>query len=78
MIFASILAANMWKNSLKNADSDNSKILYETLLDFLQRNGTYSLNKPRRSLVELKVNTVLVYQHLFFVQQQREFVYNVT
>ena len=38
----------MWKNSLKNVESDNSKILYETLLDFfLQRNSTYSLNKPR-------------------------------
>ena len=42
------MAANMWKNSLKNAESDNNKILYETLLDFfLQRNGTYFLNKPR-------------------------------
>ena len=38
----------MWKNSLKNVDSDNNKILYKTLLDFfLQRNGTYFLNKPR-------------------------------
>jgi len=38
----------MWKNSLKNVESDNNKILYETLLDFfLQRNGTYFLNKPR-------------------------------
>ena len=27
------MAANMWKNSLKNVESDN-KILYETLLDF--------------------------------------------
>jgi len=25
---------NMWKNSLKNEESDNNKILYETLLDF--------------------------------------------
>ena len=32
-ISASIMAANMWKNSLKNVESDN-KILYETLLDF--------------------------------------------
>jgi len=24
----------MWKNSLKNAESDNNKILYETLLEF--------------------------------------------
>jgi len=47
-ISASIMAANMWRNSLKNIESDNNKILYETLLDsFLQRNGTYFLNKPR-------------------------------
>ena len=47
-ISASIMAANMWKNSLKNVESDNNKILYETLLDFvLQRNGSYFLNKPR-------------------------------
>ena len=47
-ISASIMAANVWKNSLKIAESDNNKILYETLLDFvLQRNGTYFLNKPR-------------------------------
>jgi len=32
-IIASIMAANMWKNSLKNVESDNNKILYETLLD---------------------------------------------
>jgi len=31
---ASIMAANMWKNSLKNVESDNNKIVYETLLDF--------------------------------------------
>ena len=24
----------MWKNSLKNVESDNNKILYETLLNF--------------------------------------------
>ena len=35
----------MWKNSLKNVESDNNKILYETLLEFLQRNGTYFMNK---------------------------------
>jgi len=33
-ISGSIMAVNMWKNSLKNAKSDNYKILYETLLDF--------------------------------------------
>ena len=38
----------MWKNSVKNVESENNKILYEILLDFfLQRNGTYFLNKPR-------------------------------
>jgi len=33
-ISASIMAANMWKNSLKNVESDNNKILYETLINF--------------------------------------------
>ena len=47
-ISAPVMAANMWKNSSKNVESDNNKISYETLLDiFLQRNGTYFLNKPR-------------------------------
>jgi hypothetical protein len=42
-ISASIMAVNMWKNSLKNVESDKNKILYSILL---QRNGTYLLNKP--------------------------------
>jgi len=47
-ISASKMAVNMWKNSLKNVESDNNKILYETLIEFfLQRNGTYCLNKLR-------------------------------
>ena len=33
-ISASIMAANMWENSLKNVESDNNKILYKTLFDF--------------------------------------------
>jgi len=33
-ISASIMAANMWKNSLKNVESDNNKILYEPCLIF--------------------------------------------
>ena len=41
------MGANMWKNSLKNVESDNNKILYETLFDFFKRNRTYFLNKPR-------------------------------
>jgi len=45
-ISASIMVANMWKISLKNVESDNNKFLYETLLIFLQRKGTYFLDKP--------------------------------
>ena len=42
------MTANMWKNCLKNVESDNNEVLYETLLDyFSQRNSTYCLNKPR-------------------------------
>jgi len=33
-ISTSIMAANMWKNSLKNVESDKNKILYENILDF--------------------------------------------
>ena len=33
-ISASIIAANICKNSLKNVESDNNKILDETLIDF--------------------------------------------
>jgi len=54
-VSASIMAANVWKNSLKNVEYDNNKILYETLLDFLQRNVTYFLNKPRISQQSLCV-----------------------
>jgi len=32
-IITSIMAANIWKNSLKNVKSDNNKILYENLID---------------------------------------------
>jgi len=32
-ISASIMAANMWKNSLKNVESDNNTILYETVFN---------------------------------------------
>jgi len=46
-ISASIMAASMWKNSLKNVESDNNKIYTKPYSIFLQRNGTYILNKPR-------------------------------
>jgi len=39
-ISSSIMAANMCKNNLKNVESGNNKVLYVTLLDFLQRNVT--------------------------------------
>jgi len=58
-------AANMWKNSLKNVESDNHEILYQALLDFLQRNGTYFLNKPRiYSEVTLRLHVSTVNGHL--------------
>jgi len=44
MISASIMAANMWKNSLKNMII---KFYTKPYSIFLQRNGTYFLNKPR-------------------------------
>ena len=47
------MMANTWKNSLKKVESDNNNILNETLLDFLQRNGTYFPNKPRNYLPEI-------------------------
>jgi len=37
-ISAPIMAANTWNNSLKNVESDNNKILYETLLDIFTAN----------------------------------------
>jgi len=37
---ASVMAANMWKNSLKNVESDNNKNLYETSLDFFSYSET--------------------------------------
>jgi len=33
-ISALIMPMNIWKNSLKNIESDNNKILHETILDF--------------------------------------------
>jgi len=33
-ISASIMAANVWKNSLKNVESYNNKILYGNVVDF--------------------------------------------
>jgi len=44
-ISASIMAANMWKNSLKNVESDDNKILYENLLDFLFTAKRYLLSE---------------------------------
>ena len=73
-ISASIMAMNMWKNGLKKVEFDNNKILQETLLDFLQRNGTYFLNKPRivqdsRSLQS--VNAIVVRNIYYHVKAQQ-------
>ena len=62
------MAANTWKNSLKNVESDNNKILYETLLDFfLQRNGTYSLNKPRTFIKRACVHCLRTFTAINFI-----------
>jgi len=50
-IIASIMAVNMWKNSLKNVESDN-KFLYETLLDFFT---------AKRYLLSEKVFYIYIY-----------------
>ena len=42
---ASIIATNMLKNSLKNAESDENKILYEILLDFFFTAKRYLLSE---------------------------------
>jgi len=44
-ISASIMAAIMWKNSLKNVESDNNKMLYETLFDLFFTAKRYLLSE---------------------------------
>jgi len=44
-ISASITAANMWKYSLKNVESDDNKILYETLFDYFFTAKRYLLSE---------------------------------
>jgi len=59
-ISASTMAANMWKNSLKNVESNDDKILYENVLDFfLQRKVLafrISLVSQKEKLVNYKYN----------------------
>ena len=63
------MVANMWKNSLKNVESDNNKILFETVLEFvLQWNGTYCLNKPRNWAI-LKVRKQNLYQSILWAHK---------
>jgi len=47
MVSASIMAANVWENSLKNVESDDNNFFTKPCSIFLQRNGIYFLNKPR-------------------------------
>ena len=44
-ISASIMAANIWKNSLKNIESVNNKILHKTLLNFFFTAKWYILSE---------------------------------
>jgi len=61
-ISASIMAANMWKNSLKNVESDNNKIFYGTLLDSIFTVKRYLLSEQASyiSFEYLKENGQLV------------------
>jgi hypothetical protein len=56
----------MWKNSLKNVESDKNKIVYENLINFLQRYGTYFLNKPRSCIQELSLGRRHPLQYQYF------------
>ena len=44
-ISASIMAANVWKNNLKNVESDDNKILYEILLGYFFTVKRYLLSE---------------------------------
>jgi len=56
------MATNMCKNSSKNVEFDSNKILYETLLDFfLQRNGTYCLNKRCTMCIQSEPKVIFIY-----------------
>jgi len=78
-INAPIMAANMWKNSMKNVESGNYKILYETLVNFFfQQNGTYFLNRPRIMLPRLGSSDspqYLPYRYLFSVMYDNINIY---
>ena len=50
------------ENSLKNVESDNNKILYETLFDFFTAKRNF-LNKPRTMYV---TNKTIVIKNLGF------------
>jgi len=56
-ISASIMAANVWKNSLKNVESDNNKILYETLVDFFAAKRYLLSELLTLSLYKLQITT---------------------
>ena len=56
----------MWKNSLKNVESDNNKIVYGNLLDFLQRNGNYCVIKSRILLHSIYI--FYFYYYLLYLQ----------
>jgi len=63
-ISSSIMTANMWKNSLKNVESDSNKILYEILFDFFLYSET--VLTFRISLVHTHTHThIYVYIYIY-------------
>jgi hypothetical protein len=56
------MAANMGKNSLNNVESDNNKILYETLLDFFYSETvlTFSISLVFMCFVWIWEETVII------------------
>jgi len=61
------MAANVWENILKNVESDNNEILYETLLDFFT-SKRYFLNKPRIKLFVVMFRRYTTYKPVVLLQ----------
>ena len=57
------MAANMWKNSLKNVESDKNKILYETSFDFF-----YS-----ETVLTFRISLVILREFLNLLRKRKYF-----
>jgi len=54
------MAANVWKNSLKNVESVNNKILYETLLDFFYSKTVHTFwISPIKAVYKIGLESIL-------------------